>query len=163
MRLAIYPGTFDPLTLGHLDIVEQAAGLFDELLLAVAASRSKGPLLPVEVRVAAAGAACGHLPNVVCAPFDGLLVDLVEARGACAVVRGVRGHGDFEVEQQMALTNRRLAGGHLTTCLLIPAPEHLGIASGLVREILGHGGDVSELVPGPVLPFLEGVRDASDG
>jgi len=153
MRLAIYPGTFDPLTLGHLDIVEQAAGIFDQVLVAVARSAGKGPLLDVDQRVAAATAAVAALDNVSCAPFDGLLVDLVRERGACAVVRGVRGHGDFEIEQQMALTNRRLAGS-LTTCLLIPAPEHLGIASKLVREIVAHGGDVSFLVPPAVLPFL---------
>jgi pantetheine-phosphate adenylyltransferase len=153
MRLVVYPGTFDPLTLGHLDIVEQAAGIFDRVLVAVARSAGKEPYLDVERRVAAAAAAVAHLGNVVCEPFDGLLVDLVRRRDACAVVRGVRGHGDFEIEQQMALTNRLLAGT-LTTCLLIPAPEHLGIASKLVREILSHGGDVSQLVPPAVLPFL---------
>jgi len=153
MRLVVYPGTFDPLTLGHLDIVEQAAGIFDRVLVAVARSAGKAPYLDVERRVAAAAAAVAHLGNVACEPFDGLLVDLVRRRDACAVVRGVRGHGDFEIEQQMALTNRLLAGT-LTTCLLIPAPEHLGIASKLVREILSHGGDVSQLVPPAVLPFL---------
>ncbi|MGD2063170.1 MAG: pantetheine-phosphate adenylyltransferase [Nitrospirota bacterium] len=153
MRLVIYPGTFDPLTLGHLDIVEQAAGIFDRVLVAVAQSAGKAPYLDVEHRVAAAAAAVAPLGNVECESFDGLLVNLVRRRDACAVVRGVRGHGDFEIEQQMALTNRVLAGS-LTTCLLIPAPEHLGIASKLVREILSHGGDVSQLVPPAVLPFL---------
>jgi pantetheine-phosphate adenylyltransferase len=153
MRLVIYHGTFDPLTLGHLDIVEQAAGVFDRVVVAVAQSAGKAPYLDAERRVAAATAAVAHLGNVEVEAFDGLLVDLVRRRDACAVVRGVRGHGDFEIEQQMALTNRLLAGS-LTTCLLIPAPEHLGIASKLVREILTHDGDVSQLVPPAVLPFL---------
>ncbi|RMF84331.1 MAG: pantetheine-phosphate adenylyltransferase [Nitrospirae bacterium] len=154
---ALVPGTFDPFTLGHLDVVEQAAALFDEVVVAVAASEGKGPLLSLDRRLEAAAAAVVHLGNVRCRTFEGLLVDLVAEEGAACVVRGVRGAADLAAEMELALTNRLLARP-VPTCLLIPAPERLGLSSRLVRQVLACGGDPTALVGEPVARLLRRWR-----
>jgi len=151
--LALYPGTFDPFTVGHLDIVAQAATLFDEVVVAVAASSGKGPLLTPDRRLEAAIAAVAGLANVRCVSFEGLLVDAARDLGAGCVVRGVRGAADLAGEMQLALTNRLLAEP-VPTCLLIPAPDHLGVCSRLVREVIAHGGDPTPLVGEAVAALL---------
>jgi len=151
--LALYPGTFDPFTVGHLDIVAQAATLFDEVVVAVAASSGKGPLLTPDRRLEAAIAAVAGLANVRCVSFEGLLVDAARDLGAGCVVRGVRGAADLAGEMQLALTNRLLAEP-VPTCLLIPAPDHLGVCSRLVREVIAHGGDPTPLVGKTVAALL---------
>ncbi len=151
--LALYPGTFDPFTVGHRDIARQAATLFDEVVVAVAASSGKGPLLTLDRRLEAASAAVAGLANVRCVAFDGLQVDVVGDLGAGCVVRGVRGAADLEQEMQLALTNRLLAEP-VPTCLLIPEPDHLGVCSRLVREVIAHGGDPTPLVGEAVAVLL---------
>jgi len=151
--LALYPGTFDPFTVGHLDVATQAATLFDEVVVAVAASSGKGPLLTSDRRLAAATAAVAGLANVRCLAFEGLQVDAVRDLGADCVVRGVRGAADLAGEMQLALTNRLLAEP-VPTCLLIPAPDHLGVCSRLVREVLAHGVDPTPLVGEAVAELL---------
>jgi len=162
VMLALYPGTFDPFTVGHLDIVTQAATLFDEVVVAVAAAAGKGPLLSLARRLAVAEAATARLPSVRCLSFGGLLVDLAGEVGAGCVVRGVRGAADLEQEMQLALSNRLLAEP-LPTCLLIPAPIHLGVCSRLVREVIAHGGDPTPLVGEAVAALLRGWAEASGG
>jgi len=151
--LALYPGTFDPFTVGHLDVAAQAASLFDEVVVAVAASAGKGPLLTLARRLEVATAAVAGLANVRCLSFEGLQVDAVRDLGAGCVVRGVRGAADLAGEMQLALTNRLLAPP-VPTCLLIPAPDHLGVCSRLVRDVLAHGGDPTPLVGEAVAVLL---------
>ncbi len=151
--LALYPGTFDPFTVGHLDIATQASSLFDEVVVAVATSAGKGPLLTLAQRLEAAEATVASLANVRCIPFETTLVAVVQALGAGCVVRGVRGAADLEAEMQLALTNRLLAEP-VPTCLLVPSADHLGVCSRLVRELLAHGGDPTPLVGDAVAALL---------
>ena len=150
MKVALYPGSFDPMTLGHLDVLGRALGLFDRVVVAVLANPAKTPRLPAAVRVAIIEQAArdAGLPadRVGVVTFDGLTVQAAAAHGATAIVRGIRGVSDFETELQLAQNNRRLAPGIDTVCL-IAAPEHGFISSTLVREIATLGGDISGLVP----------------
>lgn len=145
MRTAVYPGTFDPVTLGHGDLIERAAGLFDRVIFAVAASRRKQPLFTLEERIALCEEVTAHLPNVGVLPFEGLLVDFGRHHDACAVIRGVRSTGDFEYEFQLATMNRAMLP-QMETVFLTPDPRFAHISSTLVREIAGLGGDVSQFV-----------------
>lgn len=145
MRTAVYPGTFDPVTLGHGDLIERAAGLFDRVIFAVAASRRKQPLFTLEERIALCEDVTAHLSNVSVLPFDGLLVDFGRHHDACAVIRGVRSTGDFEYEFQLATMNRAMLP-QMETVFLTPDPRFAHISSTLVREIAGLGGDVSQFV-----------------
>jgi pantetheine-phosphate adenylyltransferase len=149
MRKVVYPGTFDPITNGHIDLVERACRLFDRVVVAIAASSRKNPLFTMEERVALARETLGHLPNVEVVGFNILLVEFVRQQQAQAVVRGLRAVSDFEYEFQLANMNRALAPT-MESLFLTPA-EHLSyISSSIVREIAFLGGDVSQFVAKPV-------------
>lgn len=146
MKKVVYPGTFDPITNGHLDLVERACRLFDQVVVAVAASTRKNPLFSLDERVELSREVLGHLPNVEVIGFDILLAELVPNMGACGVLRGLRAVSDFEYEFQLANMNRQLAP-EMESLFLTPA-EHLSyISSSLVREIASLGGDVAKFVP----------------
>lgn len=159
MKKVVYPGTFDPITNGHIDLVQRAANLFDYVVVAVAASKKKTPLFTLEERVALANKALCHIDNVEVCGFDCLLKDLVEEKGAYGVVRGLRAVSDFEYEFQLANMNRVLAPA-MESLFLTPA-EHLSyISSTLVREIASLNGDVSKFVPDFVVSALKDKYDA---
>jgi len=149
MRTVIYPGSFDPLTNGHLDVIERAAKLFDRVVVAVAASESKHPLFALEERLALVQQAVADLPNVEADSFDGLLIHYVEQRGAQAVVRGLRAVSDFEFEFQLALMNRKL-NERIETIFMMPKDTYTFLSSRIVKEIARLGGDVSAFVPAHV-------------
>lgn len=150
---AVFPGTFDPITLGHLDVLRRALTLFERVTVAVAEHHGKSPLLPLAQRIELARAACDPLERVQVVPLEGLLVEGVRALGAGAIVRGLRGAMDLEVERQMTLTNRALAPG-IETVFLLPAAEHAHVSSTLVRQVARMGGDLSPFVPEPVARAL---------
>ncbi len=149
MRTVIYPGSFDPLTNGHLDVIERAAKLFDHVVVAVAKSDSKSPLFTLAERLALVETALKNLPNAEADAFDGLLIDYVERRGAQAVVRGLRAVSDFEFEFQLALMNRKL-NERVETIFMMPKDTYTFLSSRLVKEIARLGGDVSAFVPAHV-------------
>ena len=156
-RIAVYSGTFDPITLGHLDVVTRAAGLFDQLIIAVAVAHHKKTLFSLEARVKCAQAATKHIANVSVLPFDGLIMDFCKAQQATVVVRGIRNLTDFDYEAQMAAMNRKLVP-EVETDFLLPE-AHLGcISSTLVREISKLGGDVSQMVTADVLAALNKAK-----
>ncbi|WP_297456809.1 pantetheine-phosphate adenylyltransferase [Ferrovum sp.] len=142
---AVYAGTFDPMTLGHEDLVRRACGLFDEVVVAVADSRPKRPLFSLEERVEMAQASLARFERVVVVGFSGLLADFVRSRQARALIRGLRAVSDFDFEFQMAGMNRRLQP-EVETLFLTPAEQYLFISSTMIREIAGLGGEVSEFV-----------------
>lgn len=146
MLRAIYPGSFDPITNGHLDVLTRAARLFDEVIMAVAINRSKQVLFSVEERVELLKTSCQHLPNVRVASFNGLLVDFARQSEAKAVIRGLRAISDFEFEFQMALMNRSLEP-ELEALFLMPSEEYSYISSRMVKEVARLGGEVSRFVP----------------
>ncbi|MGQ0544145.1 MAG: pantetheine-phosphate adenylyltransferase [Betaproteobacteria bacterium] len=145
MIKAVYPGTFDPLTRGHEDLVRRAAALFDELIVGVANSRAKRTFFTLEERVAMAREALAGVRNVQVVGFDGLLIDFVRQHGARVVLRGLRAVSDFEYEFQLAGMNRSLYPD-LETVFLTPSEQHMFISATLVREIAAFGGDVSKFV-----------------
>ncbi|MDP8904426.1 MAG: pantetheine-phosphate adenylyltransferase [Chloroflexota bacterium] len=160
MTTALYPGSFDPITFGHLDVIERAAGVFDRLVVGVLVNPRKSPLLDLETRIAtirqAATEALGPLANRVdVADFDGLTVDFARRLGAGFIVRGLRAVSDFESELQMAHTNRKLAP-EVDTIFFMTALEHAYLSSSLVKEIASFGGDVSRMVPPAVVRRLTG-------
>ncbi len=156
-RIAVYSGTFDPLTLGHEDVVRRAAGLFDEVVLAVAMAHHKKTLFSLDERLAMARAALVSVPGVRVEPFDGLIMDFCREQGACAVLRGVRNVTDFDYEAQMAAMNRKLLPT-VETVFLLPQAELQCISSTLVREISKLGGDVAAMVSAPVAVELQRVH-----
>ncbi|RYX92888.1 MAG: pantetheine-phosphate adenylyltransferase [Comamonadaceae bacterium] len=159
-RIAVYSGTFDPFTQGHEDVVRRAAGLFDELIVAVALAHHKKTLFTVAERTAQVKEAVSHWPNVRVLPFDGLIMDFCAAQQAQAVVRGVRNLTDFDYETQMAAMNRKLRPEVETVFLLPDAPLQC-ISSTLVREISKLGGDVSQMVSPAIASALASVHAAS--
>lgn len=152
MRKAIYPGSFDPITNGHLDVLQRAVGLFDELVVAVARDNAKQSLFSVEERVALIQEVV-QIPNVRIVPFDGLLVDFAARENAVALVRGLRAVSDFEFEFQLALMNRKLSPT-LETVFLMPREELTYISSRIVKEIARLGGNVDLFVPPSVARAL---------
>lgn len=156
MPTAVYPGTFDPVHLGHVDIATRAAELFERLIVAVYDRPMKNLLFPTPKRVDMMAAALAHLPNVEVRSYAGLTVDFVRAAGARVIVRGLRVIKDFELEYQMALTNRRLAPDIDTVCLMTSL-EYAFLSSTIVREIAMVGGSVEGLVPPHVAEELRTV------
>ncbi len=157
MKKAVYPGTFDPITNGHRDLVSRAARLFDQIVVAVAKDTAKAPVCDVTARVDLARVALADIPNVQIVPFDGLLVDFCRSHGAGIVIRGLRAVSDFEYEFQLASMNRRLAP-EIETIFLTPAEQYAFISSTLVREIARLGGDVSEFVHPEVQRLFDSKR-----
>jgi pantetheine-phosphate adenylyltransferase len=153
MRIAIYPGSFDPPTNGHLDVVQRAAKLFDRVIVAVAKNESKHPLFTLEERKILVRKAVAHLPNVRFDSFDGLLVEYAAARKAQAIVRGLRAVSDFEFEFQLALMNRKL-DEKIETIFMMPKDTYTFLSSRIIKEIARLGGDVSPFVPAHVQAAL---------
>src|SRR5579863_1515852 len=146
MRTVIYPGSFDPLTNGHLDVIQRAAKLFDRVIVAVAQNDSKQPLFTLAERLALVKAAIRHLPHVEADSFDGLLIEYAARQKAQAVVRGLRAVSDFEFEFQLALMNRKL-NENVETIFMMPKDTYTFLSSRIVKEIARLGGDVSAFVP----------------
>jgi pantetheine-phosphate adenylyltransferase len=150
VSVAVYPGSFDPVTNGHLDVIERAAGAFDRLIVAVLRNPRKSALLAVDARIAALRAALDAAglvsPGVTVEAFDGLTVAFCQERGAAFIVRGLRAISDFESEMQLAHNNRRLAP-EIDTVFFMTAQEHGFVSSSMVKEIAMFGGDVSSMIP----------------
>lgn len=159
-RRAIYPGSFDPVTLGHLDLIERALALFDELIVAVASNPSKRTLFTTEERVHFLKAALKAYPQVCVESWEGLTVRLAEEKGASTLIRGIRATSDFDYEFQMALTNRKLAP-KIDTLFLMPSESHFYLSSRLIKEIAQLGGDVTRYVPAPVAAEIKKKFSAS--
>jgi pantetheine-phosphate adenylyltransferase len=146
MKLAVYPGSFDPLTNGHIDIIERGTHLFDRIIVAILVNIDKAPLFTTEERVEIVRDVFKGRPNVEVDTFDGLLVDYLTRRKADVIVRGLRALSDFEAEFQMALMNRRL-GPNIETVFMMPAEQYTYISSRLIKEVFSLGGQVRGLVP----------------
>ena len=153
-RTAVYPGTFDPVTNGHLDLVERASRQFDRLILAILRHDEKSPVFSLEERMELLREAAAPFPNVEVDAFHGLLVDYAQRVGAGTIVRGLRALSDFEYELQMAMMNRRLAPA-LETVFLMPSETYAYLSSRLVREVARLGGDLTGLVPEQVVAALK--------
>lgn len=151
--IAVYPGTFDPVTNGHIDLIERASCLFDKVIVAVAVNPGKSPMFSQSERVTLATKVVAHLDNVEVSGFDTLLVEYVQQRGAQVILRGLRAVSDFEYEFQLAGMNRRLAP-KVETMFLTPAETYSYISSSLVKEIAKLGGDVTEFVHTEVMAAL---------
>jgi pantetheine-phosphate adenylyltransferase len=154
MKTIVYPGTFDPITNGHIDLVERASKLFDKIVIGIAASQRKGPLFTVEERIGLASDALAHVPNVEILGFDYLLVNFVKDCKADGIMRGLRAVSDFEYEFQLANMNRALSP-EIESIFLTPAERFSYISSSLVREISSLDGDVSNFVPANVADALK--------
>ena len=154
MKIALYPGTFDPLTNGHLSLIRRGLEVFDRIIVAVAETTPKNPLFTLEERVALATEATRHLQGVCVAPFTGLTVDYALAAGVCAILRGLRAVSDFEYEFQLALMNRRLRP-HIQTVFMMTDYQWLYISSTIIKSAASQGADVKGLVPENVRVALE--------
>jgi pantetheine-phosphate adenylyltransferase len=150
MNTAIYPGSFDPITNGHLDLIERGSRLVDKLIVAILKNEEKRVLFSIEERIEMLREAVGRFPNVEIAAFNGLLVDFAAQSGAQVILRGIRAISDYEYELQMALMNRRLRP-QIETVFLMSGEAYSFISSRLVKEVIGLGGNISGLVP----PFVE--------
>jgi pantetheine-phosphate adenylyltransferase len=163
-RLAVFPGSFDPLTNGHLDLINRSAKLFDRVIVSVLRNPGKQPLFSLNDRLAILNEVFAGRPEVEVAAFEGLLVDFLKTKGASVVIRGIRSAADLDYERQMALTNHHMFPG-ADTVLLLPAAEYGHISSSLVREIAALGGSVRGLVPSTVESWIErrsrGARTAT--
>ncbi len=153
-KIAIYPGTFDPITNGHLDVISRAAKLFDRVVVAVSTNPAKKPLFTVEERMKLIEEAVKGNDRIEVDHFEGLLVNYATSRGAVALVRGLRAISDFEYEFQMALVNRKISNG-LVTVFLMPHEKYTYLNSTIVKEVASLGGDVKEFVPENVLKALQ--------
>ncbi len=150
MKSAIYPGSFDPVTYGHLDIIRRAAMVFDELTVSVLNNKAKTPLFSVEERVKMLAEATKDLPNVRIDSFSGLLIDYAKEKNVHVAIRGLRAITDFEYELQIAQTNRKFSNGELDTMFLTTSLEYAYLSSSTVKEVAYFGGDISQCVP----PFV---------
>lgn len=146
MKVAICPGSFDPVTLGHLDIIERTSYLFDKVIVAVLCNMDKHPNFTVEERMEFLRETTSHLPNVEISSFDGLLVDFAKEKGATAVVKGLRAVSDFEYEFQMSLINKKLCP-EIETVYLNTSQEYMYLSSSVIKQIATLGGDISNFVP----------------
>ena len=158
MKTVIYPGSFDPFTNGHLDLVERARRLFDKVVVAVAVNSGKNPLFTLEERRQLIVESCAHMPNVEVIAFEGLLVDAVKELKVDAILRGLRAFSDFEYELQMALMNRELLK-NCETIFLTPTVENSFVSSTLIKEVARLGGDFAVHVPAPVARALAARRE----
>ncbi|MCM1047588.1 MAG: pantetheine-phosphate adenylyltransferase [Clostridiales bacterium] len=147
MKTAIYPGSFDPVTYGHLDVIKRAAEIFDELTVSVLNNNVKTPLFSVEERVKMLEEATKDIPNVSIDSFSGLLIDYAKKKGVHVAIRGLRAITDFEYELQIAQTNRKLSEGGLDTIFLTTSLEYAYLSSSSVKEIASFNGDISQCVP----------------
>ncbi|MDR1789483.1 MAG: pantetheine-phosphate adenylyltransferase [Opitutaceae bacterium] len=154
MSHCIYPGTFDPVTNGHLDVLRRAARLFDKVTVAVAVGGAKNTLFSAEERLGLLRVAAARLPNVTATVFDGLLIDFALSQKATAIIRGLRAVSDFEYEYNMALMNRHLHG-HIETIFVMPHEQYSYISSTLVKQVAQYGGDISPFVPRNVSAALK--------
>jgi pantetheine-phosphate adenylyltransferase len=161
-RIAVYPGSFDPITLGHLDIIERASKLFDAVIVALGQHPTKRGYFSDEERCELIEASTTHLSNVSVDRFTGLAVEFCKKRGASVLVRGLRAIGDFEGEFQMAMANRDLAP-EIETVLLVPSPDRMFVSSSLVREIASHGGEFERYVTEPVARAVRAQVDKEAG
>lgn len=153
-RSAIYPGTFDPITLGHVDVVHRGLKLFDRIVIGVAHNTQKEPMFNLDTRLNLVRDTFADEPRVEAVSFDGLLVGLAQAHQARAILRGLRAASDFEYEFQMATMNRRL-DERIETVFVMAREDYTFVSSRFIREIASMGGDVSALVPPPVVPYLK--------
>lgn len=153
MRVAIYPGSFDPFTKGHVDILEKTTGLFDKIIVAAVHNVSKNALFSLEERVQLIRESTRHLQNIEVESFSGLLADYVRGKQACAIIRGLRTVADFEYEMHMAMINKKLLP-ETNTIFVMADSQYVFISSSIVKEVAMLGGDVSSLVPEPVLKAL---------
>lgn len=155
-RIAIYPGTFDPVTNGHLDIMRRSVRLFDKLIVAVSLNPKKAPVFSQEKRVKFILQATADIENIEVVPFDSLLTGFAEANHATVIIKGLRAISDFEFELQMGLMNRNL-DDTIETLFMIPSQEFSFLSSNLVKEVAIHGGDISKLVPPEVLQGFQEI------
>ena len=153
MKTAIYPGSFDPITKGHLDVLKRAANIFDRVILCVSVNVNKKSFLPLEDKLMLIREVCKDLPNVEVDSFDGLTIEYAKKRNANVLIRGLRAVSDFEYEMQLSQTNRSL-NEDIKTVFLITRPEYNFISSSSVKEILKNNGDISKFVPEPVSKYL---------
>ena len=160
-KIAVYPGTFDPITNGHIDIIKRAKRLFDEVLVAVAISQEKRPLYTIEKRVAMVEEAIKELEGVRVGAFDTLLVDFAKENDIRVIIRGLRAVSDFEYELQIGYANASL-WDEIETVYLMPSLKNAFISSSIVRSILKHDGNVNHLVPAAIIPMLEGQKRVCD-
>ena len=158
MKIAVCPGSFDPITVGHLDLVERGADLFDQVILCVMVNGEKHPMFTAEERLEMAQAALAHIPNATAETWDGLLADFVRERGACALIKGVRNGIDFEWEYQMAQINRGLLP-QLDTLLLPARAEHLHISSTMVRDMIRYRQKLDQCMPAAAAAVLQRIRE----
>jgi len=149
-RIAVFPGSFDPITRGHQNVVERACGLFDEIIVAIGHNTSKQSMFPLELRLEWVKASFSHLPQVSVAVFEGLTIDFCKSAGAGFLIRGLRNGGDFEYERTIAHMNKAL-WNELETILIFTDPEYASVHSSVIREILKNNGDVSQFVPSQIL------------
>ena len=154
MKAAIYPGSFDPVTYGHLDIIRRASEIFDELTVSVLNNKTKTPLFSVEERVKMLEEATKDLPNVTVDSFSGLLIDYAKEKDVHVAIRGLRAITDFEYELQIAQTNRKFSGGDLDTMFLTTSLEYAYLSSSTVKEIASFNGDISQCVPAIVADMI---------
>lgn len=154
MKIAVYPGSFDPITYGHLDVIERAAGIFDKVLVAICVNPGKQPLFSMEERLEMIQHECAKLTNVDVVYFRGLLSDFVRQKSAHVIIRGLRAISDFENEYQMALMNRKL-NNSTETIFLVAKPQYSYLSSSIVKEIASLGGDVTAFVPEHIALKLE--------
>ena len=158
MRTVVYPGSFDPLTNGHLDVIERAANLFDRVIVAVAQNADKSPMFTQSEREQQITEAVNNFSNVEVTTFDGLLIEFAEMKKAQAIIRGLRAVSDFEFEFQLALMNRKLKK-EIETIFMMPRESYIFLSSRLVKEVAGLGGDVTTFVPPNVKRALKSKLD----
>ena len=156
-RIAIYPGTFDPVTNGHIDIICRSLKLFDKLIVAVSLNPTKSPIFSQEKRVKFISEAIQDLENIEIVPFDSLLTRFAQSNNATVIIKGLRAVSDFEFELQMGLMNRNL-DDTIETLFMIPSQEFSFLSSNLVKEVAIHGGDISKLVPPGVLQGFQEIN-----